>query len=597
MNQISNRITALRTLMVQQGISACIIPGADPHGSEYIADHWKERDWISGFDGSAGTVVITLEQAGLWTDSRYFLQASEQLIGSGIQLMKQGKPDTLEILDWLKTQLKAGACVGVNTHYFSQQAFSKLQLELNKGNIQLITFDGIASSWTNRPTLPLEALYLYGEEFAGKTAADKLATLRYEMDKVGTDLLVISALDDIAWLLNIRGKDVEYNPVVIAYLLVDKEKGTLFIAKEKLNRKSKEYFQNLGIEIVGYGSVNEHIKQLPSSTKIWVDGNKLNQSLFEAIPSTCTIQNSPSAIGHLKSIKNKAEMDGIRQAMRKDGVALTRFFIWLEENLEKGELTEISIDHQLRQFRSEQEHFMGESFATIAGYGAHGAIVHYRATPETNSILRAENILLLDSGGQYFDGTTDITRTVALGKVTPQQKKDFTLVLKGHIALASAIFPAGTCGAQLDVLARQELWKEGLNYGHGTGHGVGHFLCVHEGPQSIRPDQNPTALEVGMLLSNEPGMYRSNEYGIRIENLIQVAPAKQTEFGQFLQFESLTLFPLDRELIEICLLTEVETAWVDNYHSQVYEALEPLLHENEKKWLENKCRSITDLIF
>jgi Xaa-Pro aminopeptidase len=597
MNPILDRLSALRQAMQQQNISAYIIPGTDPHANEYIADHWKEREWITGFDGSAGTVVITSRSAFLWTDSRYFLQAEEQLQMTGVRLMKQGLPETLDIPSWINLNFESNDKIGINPAFFSHNSYKILERELDKKEIELVSIDLIDTLWNDRPTLPLAPFDIYDTKFTGKSAVEKLELLRIELKKEACDKMIISALDEIAWLFNIRSNDIAFNPIVISYAIIENECAKFFVAPEKLNPTIRIYFQELGIEIIDYRLIHEEIKNSAIPTTFWIDGEKINQALFHSIPTQCKILNKTSPITKLKSIKNETERDGLRLAMRKDGVALTRFFIWLEQNLEKGGLSEISISEQLLLLRGEQEHFICESFGTIAGYAEHGAIVHYSATPSTNSTLKAENILLLDSGGQYLDGTTDITRTVALGKVSDQQKQDFTLVLKGHIAVANAIFPAGTTGSQLDILARQALWKEGLNYGHGTGHGVGHFLCVHEGPQSIRPDQNPTALEIGMLLSNEPGMYRTNEYGIRIENLVQVVPAKSTAFGDFLQFETVTLFPIDRKLIDICLLTREETEWVDVYHQKVFDKLAPHLDNYEKEWLEDKCRSIYDLIF
>lgn len=589
MEQIKNRISLLREAMKQQGIAACIIPGTDPHASEYIADYWKEREWISGFDGSAGTAVVTLKGAGLWTDSRYFLHAAEQLEGTGIELMKQGLPETLEILPWLATQLTKGEKVGVNSQMFSVNGYSAMKANLKMSDLNLVSIDLPGMVWTDRPTLPLIPFFVFDTKFAGKPASEKLTLVRDEMKKEHAEVFVISALDDIAWLFNIRGNDVNYNPVVIAYALVEKEKATLFITPEKLTYDTNAYLESQHVHVLAYNEIYETLKKLSPSKAVLVDGGKLNQALFESIPSGCDIRNTMSPIFKLKSVKNDVEMEGVRRAMLKDGVALTRFFIWLEENLKSGALSEISISDKLRAFRSEQENFMGESFGTIAGYAGHGAIVHYHALPETEASLKAENILLLDSGGQYMDGTTDITRTVALGSPTAQQKTDNTLVLKGHIALATAIFPAGTRGSQLDILARKAMWDLGLNYGHGTGHGVGHFLCVHEGPQSIRMDENPTVLQPGMMISNEPGMYRTNEYGIRIENLVHVIPAQKTEYGQFLQFETLTLFPIDQHLINFDLLNRSEIEWLNEYHQRVYETISPKLNEYEREWLSRNC--------
>lgn len=597
MTNIKERIILLREAMKNAGISACIVPGTDPHASEYIADYWKEREWISGFDGSAGTVALTLDNAGLWTDSRYFLQGKEQLAGSGIELMKQGLPDTPEIIQWLVAELKPGEKVAVNAQFFSVNAYASMKNELSANGIQLVSADLIAEVWTDRPALPLKPFYVFDSKYTGKTAKEKLSALRSELSKSNADYMVLSALDDIAWLYNIRGNDVTYNPVVIAYSIVSSQHATLFIDEAKLTPETAAYLTAEGVETAPYLSVYDALKAIPTGKAILIDGAKLNQSLNEAIPLNTPKRNQMSPVFKLKSIKNAVEVEGIREAMIKDGVALTRFFIWLENNLAAGNLTEMSISDKLFEFRSQQENLMGESFGTIAGYNAHGAIVHYRATETSDATLKPEGILLLDSGGQYLNGTTDITRTIALGEPTREQKSDFTLVLKGHIALAMAIFPSGTRGSQLDILARKALWDMGLNYGHGTGHGVGHFLNVHEGPQSIRMDENPTILQPGMIISNEPGMYRTGEYGIRTENLIHVIPAVSNEFGDFLEFETLTLFPIDRNLIEIMLIDERESEWIDDYHKRVFESLAPRLTTEEQDWLREKCKPIYDLVF
>ena len=592
MESIKNRLVSLRTAMLKTGVSACIIPGTDPHASEYIAEYWKERVWISGFNGSAGTAVVTSAKGGLWTDSRYFLQGAEQLAGTGIELMKQGLPETLEIIPWLSDELKAGDKVGVNPQMFSVNAYAAMKAELKMVGIELDSIDLLAEVWTERPSLPLNPFFVFDSKYSGQSTTEKLTVVRAELKKARANVFVLSALDDIAWLFNIRGNDVDYNPVVIAYALVEEEKATLFIAPEKLSIETKLYLEKEGVSVVAYLGIYDALKGISDSKAVLIDGAKLNQSLFEAIPAGCAKRNTMSPVFKLKSIKNEVEMTGVRRAMVKDGVALTKFFIWLEENVASGKLTETSIDKKLYACRKEQENFIGESFGTIAGYGPHGAIVHYSATEESASTLKPEGIFLLDSGGQYFDGTTDITRTVALGKVTDHQKNDFTLVLKGHIALGTAVFPAGTRGTQLDILARKAMWDLGLNYGHGTGHGVGHFLNVHEGPQSIRMDENPTVLQAGMFMSNEPGMYRTGEYGIRTENLVHIVPAMQTEFGQFLQFETVTLFPIDKNLIDPYMLNDKETEWINNYHKRVYESVSPLLTEDEKKWLESKCSAL-----
>lgn len=575
--------------MKQRGISACIIPGTDPHASEYITEYWKERQWISGFTGSAGTVAITLDEAGLWTDSRYFLQGEQQLEGTGIELMKQGLPETPAMLSWLGATLKPGEKVGVNPQMFSLNAYAAMRSELGASGLELVSIDLISSVWTNRPMLPQNPFLVFDVAYAGKALQEKLALVRVEMQKANAEVLVLSALDDIAWLFNIRGNDVDYNPVVISYALVETDKATLYVAPEKLTHGTKEYLKNAGIQVAPYPAIYADLEKIPVSQAVLVDGGKLNQALFESLPGGCTVRNMMSPVFKLKSIKNEVEMSGYRKAMVKDGVALTRFFMWLEKNLAGGNLTEMSVSEKLREFRSQQENFMGESFGTIAGYGPHGAIVHYSATPESDAALKPEGVFLLDSGGQYLEGTTDITRTVALGTPTARQKNDFTLVLKGHIALSMVVFPTGTRGSQLDVLARMALWEQGLNYGHGTGHGVGHFLNVHEGPQSIRAEENPVVLQAGMFMSNEPGLYRTGEYGIRTENLVHIVPAMKTDFGQFLRFETITLFPIDQQLVDFEQLTSREINWINNYHKMVFDRLSPALDAGECEWLKNKC--------
>lgn len=592
MAQVNQRINLLRAAMKENAISAYIIPGTDPHASEYIADYWKEREWISGFDGSAGTFCMTTTEAGVWTDSRYFLQGSEQLKGTEIKLMKQGLPETLEIIPWLSSKLKSGDKVGVNAELFSVNNFTAMKSELQLNGIELVAIDLIQSIWENRPALPSNPFFVFDTQYTGKSIADKLSEVRNEMKKLHADIFVLSALDDIAWLFNIRGNDVDYNPVTIAFAMVENEKTTLFISPEKYDEKSEKYLIENSVTIKNYTEISSELQKISPNKAVLIDGGKFNQALFEMIPSSCPKRNAMSPVFKLKSVKNSVEMEGVRRAMIKDGVALTRFFIWFEENLGKNKMTEISISDKLKSFRATQDGFKGESFGTIAGYKGHGAIVHYKATPESDAEIEPKGILLLDSGGQYLDGTTDITRTIALGKPTEQVKKDNTLVLKGHIQLAMAKFPTNTRGSQLDILARKAMWDEAINYGHGTGHGIGHFLNVHEGPQNIRMDENPITLQPGMIISNEPGLYRTDEYGIRIENLVQVIPAEETEFGVFLQFETLTHCYIDTQLITTELLTEKERDWLNNYHKNVYKTLSPFLENDEKIWLEEKTKAI-----
>ena len=592
MTQINERLSALRQAMKEAGVSACIIPGTDPHASEYIADYWKEREWISGFDGSAGTAALTLDKAGLWTDSRYFLQGAEQLKGTEIEIMKQGLPETLEIIPWLSVELKKGDKVGVNAEMFSVNGYASMKKELALSGIELVSVDLLKKVWTDRPELPKNPFFVFDKKYSGKSVGEKLSELRTEMKKLHSDVFVMSALDDIAWLFNIRGNDVDYNPVVIAYALVDDKSAQLFISADKITAESKKYLDDNNIIVRDYFDIQKELGKIAHTKAVLVDGGKFNQSLFEAIPAACSIRTAMSPVFKLKAVKNKVEMNGVRKAMIKDGVALTRFFMWLEKNLGKEKLTEISISEKLRSFRKEQSGFKGESFGTIAGYGSHGAIVHYKATPASDAEIKKEGILLLDSGGQYLDGTTDITRTIALGKPSKKAKRDYTMVLKGHIQLAMAKFPVNTRGSQLDILARKAMWDNAINYGHGTGHGIGHFLNVHEGPQNIRMDENPVTLQPGMIISNEPGLYRTGEYGIRIENLVQVIPAEKTEFGQFLQFETLTLFYIDTKLVDKDMLTEKERKWLNKYHLNVCKTLYPKLTEKERKWLSKKTEAI-----
>jgi Xaa-Pro aminopeptidase len=597
MEQIKDRIASLREAMRKAGISACIIPGTDPHASEYIAECWKERVWISDFTGSAGTIVITLGKGGLWTDSRYYLQAGDQLAGTGIDVMKMGQPETPDMVSWISSQLTAGEKVGVNAQMFPINSYAAMKFDFQQAGIGLISIDLLANVWTDRPSMPMAPFFVFDTRYSGKPAAEKLTALRAEMKKACADVYVLSTLDDIAWLFNIRGNDVHYNPVVISFAVVEEDKATLFIAPEKTTAETKAYLAREGVDVLPYGEVYDALKEIDPSKAVLVDGTKLNQSLFEAIPAGCVVRNVLSPVAKLKSIKNETEIAGYRRAMVKDGVALTRFFKWLEENVASCKLTETSVDRKLLEFRSQQDGFMGASFGSISSYGAHGAVVHYIPTEETASTLLPEGIYLLDSGGQYLDGTTDTTRTITLGKTTARQKSDFSMALKGHIALASAIFPVNTRGSQLDILARKAMWDRGVNYGHGTGHGVGHFLNVHEGPQSIRAEENPVVLEEGMFMSNEPAMYRTGEYGMRTENCILIVPAFETEFGKFLKFETLTLCYIDRELMDIDILDSADLEWIDGYHQQVLDELSPYLNEEEKAWLANKCRPTYDLVF
>lgn len=593
MNPIINeRIAALRAYIASKGIQAFIIPGTDPHLSEYVASHWQSREWISGFTGSAGTVVVTAGEAGLWTDSRYFLQAARQIEGTDIVLYKEMLPGTPDIPAFLNSRLQEGDTVGIDGKMFSAAAVEQLQKELDKSRIHVKSIaDPMQLLWSDRPAMPSELAYVYDTKYAGKSFAEKLAAVRKEMEAAGAETLLLPALDEIAWLLNIRGNDVHCNPVAVSYLLVEKQGVHYFIQPRKVTAGLASYLSVNGISVHAYEEIEDYLRNL-TSRNILVNPAKTNYAIYSAIRPGCRIIESASPVTLLKAVRNEQEIAGLHAAMQRDGVALVKFLKWLEEAVPAGRETEISIDRKLHAFRAEQPLYMGESFDTIAGYKAHGAIVHYEATPETDAALKPEGFLLLDSGAQYLDGTTDITRTIALGNLTEEEKTDYTLILKGHIALATAVFPEGTRGAQLDVLARMPIWKQHMNYLHGTGHGVGHFLNVHEGPQSIRMNENPIALQPGMVTSNEPGVYKAGSHGIRTENLMLTVAAGEGMFGNYLKFETLTLCPICRKGIIKEMLTAEETGWLNEYHRTVYEKLSPYLDNDEKEWLKEACKAI-----
>lgn len=589
---INNRIAALRAHIAQEQIQAFIIPSTDPHLSEYVAPHWQSREWISGFTGSAGTVVVTAKDAGLWTDSRYFLQAARQLEGTCITLYKELLPETPNIPEFLSAHLQEGDCVGIDGKMFSAEEVEHLQKELKKSGIRIKSIaDPIQLLWTDRPAMPLAPAFVYDTKYAGMSFTEKLPAVRQAMEAAGADSLLLSALDEIAWLLNIRGNDVHCNPVVVSYLLIEKDKVNYFVQPQKVTPELAEYFNVNGISVHPYEEIGDYLNSF-NAHSILMNPAKTNYAIYSAIRPGCLIINGASPVALLKAIRNKQEIAGIHAAMQRDGVALVKFLKWLDEAVPAGKETEISVDKKLHTFRAAQPLYMGESFDTIAGYKEHGAIVHYEATPETDVTLKPEGFLLLDSGAQYLDGTTDITRTIALGPLTEEEKTDYTLILKGHIALAMAVFPEGTRGAQLDVLARMPIWKERMNYLHGTGHGVGHFLNVHEGPQSIRMNENPVALQPGMVTSNEPGVYKAGSHGIRTENLVLTVPAGEGMFGKYLKFETLTLCPICRKGIIKELLTAEEIGWLNDYHRTVYEKLSPDLNNDEREWLKEACKAV-----
>lgn len=589
---ISKRVHSLRMAFVPSHIDAFIIPSTDPHLSEYVAPHWKSREWITGFTGSAGTAVILKDEAGLWTDSRYFLQAAEQLADTGITLYKEMLPETPDISTFLCQNLTPGETVGIDGKMFSVQQVEQLKEELEAAGLQLNTqADLIDEVWKNRPTIPEAPAYIYKQEFAGKSCKEKIETIRCELKKKGAEGVFISALDEIAWTLNLRGNDIHCNPVIVSYLLITQNNIVYFISQEKLSPEVSAYLDSQHVSTQPYTEAEEYLSKL-NIRNILLNPAKTNYSIYSAINAQCKIIRSESPIALLKAIRNEQEIQGIHHAMQKDGVALVKFLKWLEEAVPSEQETELSIDIKLHELRAEQPLYMGESFDTIAGYKEHAAIIHYLASTESNATLRPKGYLLLDSGAQYLDGTTDITRTIALGELTEEEKTDYTLVLKGHIALSLAKFPAGTRGAQLDVLARMPIWNRGMNYLHGTGHGVGHFLNVHEGPQSIRMNENPVTLQPGMVTSNEPGVYKSGSHGIRIENLILVCKDREGMFGEYFRFETITLCPICTKGVIKEMLTNEEVAWLNQYHQLVYGKLSPSLSEEEKNWLKEATRKI-----
>lgn len=594
MNQtINQRIDALRALLKEEGVDAFIIPSTDPHLSEYVAPHWQSREWISGFTGSAGTVVVTDSQAGLWTDSRYFLQAARQLEGSGIDLYKEMLPETPDIPTFLKTCLATGAVVGIDGKVFSTEEAKRLQEVLGKNGIAVKSIDDpMNKRWTDRPAMPEGPAFIYEIRYVGKSCREKLAVIREEMKKAGAEALLISALDEIAWALNIRGNDVHCNPVVVSYLLIGENDAHFFIHPQKVTGELSAHLEEAGVFTHAYEDIECFLGSLSADTLL-LNPSKTNYAVYSAISKDCRIIEGASPVTLLKAIRNEREIAGIHAAMQRDGVALVKFLKWLEEAVPTGGETEISVDKKLHGFRAAQALYMGESFDTIAGYKEHGAIVHYEATPETDIPLQPKGFLLLDSGAQYLDGTTDITRTIALGELTEEEKTDYTLILKGHITLAMAVFPEGTRGAQLDVLARMPIWKHRMNFLHGTGHGVGHFLNVHEGPQSIRMNENPVSLQVGMVTSNEPGVYKAGSHGIRTENLVLTVPAGEGMFGNYLKFETITLCPICKKGIIKEMLTAEEIEWLNEYHRKVYEELSPSLNNEEQEWLKKACEFLS----
>lgn len=594
MNMINQRLESLREVMKREHLAAFIFPSTDAHQSEYVADHWMGRAWISGFDGSAGTAVVTMHSAALWTDSRYFLAAEEQLKGTEFQLMKLKIPGTLSIAEWLGKELQDvdSPKVGLDGWVNSYTSTSGLIADLRKaGGITVRTnFDPLEEIWKDRPSIPLKPVEIQPMEFAGEDVPSKIKRIRLALRAQHADGMLVSALDDIAWTLNLRGTDVHCVPVFVSYLLIASDKVSLFVDEAKVSSEIRAYLESNGVSIYKYNKVEEGLKAY-SEYNILLDGNETSYYLWKAVRCQEIVQAS-SPIPAMKAVKNEAEIAGYRSAMLKDGVAMVKFLKWLLPAVEAGGETEISIDKKLTALRAEQKLFRDISFDTIAGYQAHGAIVHYEATPETDIPLKPEGLLLLDSGAQYQDGTTDITRTIALGPITEEMKHIYTLVLKAHIQLELAKFPDGASGTQLDALGRECMWREGFNFLHGTGHGVGSYLSVHEGPHQIRMEYMPTPLRAGMTLTDEPGLYLAGKFGVRIENTVLLSGYMKTEFGKFLQIEPLTLCPIDTAPIDLTMLMPEELAWLNEYHAKVYAELAPYLDEEEKKWLENATKAI-----
>lgn len=590
---INGRINLLRVLMKKKNIDAYIIPSSDSHQSEYTQAHFKSREWISGFTGSAGTVVITKDKAFLWTDGRYFIQAEKELEESEIELFKSGESDVPTINEYLEQILKEGQTVGFDGKLFSYKETQQMEKSFSKKNIKLnIEYDLINKIWSSRPNLPREKVFIHDIKYSGRDVEKKLKCIRSIMKEKNTDYYLVSSLDDIAWMFNIRGNDILYNPVVISYALISLEHATIFIENEKLDVNVKKYLAENNIDIKDYYFIKDELENLPDEKTIYFDPSKTSIWCYKNIPQTMKKLNDDDIVEDLKAIKNEVEIENFKSAQLRDGVAMVKFLHWLDLNIENGNITEISASEKLEEIRSKGRNYISLSFDTIAGYKEHGAIVHYSADKKSNYKLEAKGMLLLDSGAQYLDGTTDITRTIVLGNITNEAKRDFTLVLKGHIALSCAKFLYGTTGTQLDVLARTPLWEDGKDYKHGTGHGIGYLLGVHEGPQRISPVPSSIKLEAGMLVTNEPGFYKKGEYGIRTENVLLVREQKETEFGRFMEFETTTLCPIDINGIDKDLLNTSEKKWINNYHKAVYEKLSPHLDKEICEWLKVQTKEL-----
>ena len=589
----SEKLSALRAVMASHQVDAWIIPSSDPHESEYAAEYWYGRAWLSGFSGSAGTVVVLKDKAALWTDGRYFLQASQELENSGIYLMKDGMPNVPSLPEWLASELSAESVIGFDGKVMSHSLTQKILDAVTDKQMSLkIDKDLLNDIWVDRPAMPASPVFLHDDAFAGKTREEKLAEVRKKMQDQNASHLLITTLDDIAWLLNLRAADVECNPVFLSYVLVSDSQTTLFIEGSRIEADALAALKDSGIELQPYDAIGEAIESLGSHTRLLMDPASTNQWLVSALPDTIKVIKGTSPTTHLKAIKNDVEIKRSRDCHRRDGAAVVRFMRWLDDNTPSGQITEITLDRKLEAFRAEADEFKGPSFPTIAGYAASGAIIHYRADEDSCKTVEPKGLLLVDSGAQYPDGTTDITRTFACGPVTEEEKKDYTLVLKGHINLSKARFLKGTRGIQLDILARHPMWDEGQNYNHGTGHGVGCFMNVHEGPHSVSTKWIDEPLRPGMLLTNEPGMYRNGKHGVRIENIMLVVEDITTEFGEFYKLLPLTLAPIDTRPVIKDMLTTAELNWLNDYHAIVREELSPLLEGDDLNWLIQATESV-----
>lgn len=591
---IAARLAALREEMRREHLSAFIFPSSDPHNSEYVPSRWEGRKWISGFDGSAGTAVVTLHSAALWTDSRYFLAAEEQLAGTEFQLMRERVDGTPSIAEWIATEIEGveSSEIGVDGMCMTYAECSDLKTDLNhNGGITVRTnLDILDRIWTDRPSVPLNPVSIQPIEYAGESCHDKLGRIRSSLLRRGACGMLMTQLDDIAWTLNLRGTDVHCTPVFVAWLIVAEEVAVLYIKDEKLSPEVIEYLNAEGVAIDDYDNIIDALNSYDGYTLL-IDPATTNYTLSQ-LRGNFNLVSAPSPVPEMKAIKNEVECNGFRNAMQRDGVAMVKFLKWLEEAVPKGCETELSVSAKLRQLRAEQPLFKDESFDTIAGYEEHGAIVHYEPTPDTDVPLRPEGFLLLDSGAQYLDGTTDITRTIQLGNVTDLHRRVYTLVLKGHLSLQNLCFPRGAAGTQLDAVARVAMWREGMNFMHGTGHGVGSYLSVHEGPHQIRQEYRPAPMLEGMTVTDEPGLYLAGKFGVRIENTLLTVPYMTTEFGKFLRFEPLTLCPIDTRPIVVDMLSTEELGVLNAYHKMVYERLSPMLDEEHKAWLADKTRSL-----